>query len=94
MNRNLTQAAAVLGIKPRALRMQLRERGIITAAGTLAAPYVGQGNLYMDPRSRWNRTLNTYSHYAVLMATERGISWLAALLGITVTVTREQERAA
>lgn len=94
MNRNLTQAAAVLGIKPRALRMQLRERGVITADGTLAAPYVGKGHLYMDPRSRWNPSINTYSHYAVLMATERGIGWLAELLGITVTVTRQQERAA
>lgn len=94
MNRTLDQAATVLGLKPRALRRELRERGVIAADGTLAARYVGQGNLYMDPRARWNPRLGTYSHYAVLMATERGIGWLAQLLGITVTITRPQEHAA
>lgn len=94
MNRTLDQAAAVLGLKPRAMRRQLRELGVILADGTLAAKYHGQGNLYMDPRARWNPRLRAYSHYAVLMATERGIDWLAMQLGVTITVTREQEHAA
>lgn len=95
MNRTLKQAAAVLGLSERALRRSLRDRRILLADGTLAAPYVDQGHLYMDPRARWNPTLGTYSHYAVVMVTERGIGWLADKLGITVTVTRPKpEKAA
>ncbi len=94
MNRTLDQAAAVLGLKPRGMRRQLRELGVILADGTLASQYHGQGNLYMDPRKRWNPSIGAYSHYAVLMATERGIDWLAQQLDVTITVTREQEHAA
>lgn len=85
MNRTLDQAAAVLGIKPRALRKQLRELGVLNQLGELACKHRDKGQLYMDPRSRWNPAIRTYSHYAVVMATEQGIGWLAQQLGITVT---------
>lgn len=90
MNRNLNQAAAVLGIKPRDLRTQLRERGVLLHDGTLAAKHIGKGHLFMDPRSRWNPAIGTYSHYAVVMATEPGIAWLAQQLGITITCTKDR----
>ena len=89
MNRTLDQAAHVLGLKPRDLRQRLRETRVLASDGTLAAPYVGRGHLYRDPRARWNRTLNTYSHYAVVMVTERGMAWLARRLGVAITITSE-----
>ena len=84
MNRTLDQAAAVLGIKPRALRQQLRALGILTQMGELASKHRGTGPLYVDTRSRWNTNIRTYSHYGVVMATEQGIGWLAEQLGINV----------
>ncbi len=85
MNRSLDQAAAVLGIKPRALRNKLRELGVLTQLGELACKYRDKGHLYTDTRSRWNTNLRTYSHYGVVMATEQGIGWLAQQLGVNVT---------
>ncbi len=84
MNRTLDQAAAVLGQKPRAFRQRLRELGILTQMGELACKYRDKGHLYIDTRQRWNRHLNSYSYYAVVMVTEQGIGWLAQQLGITV----------
>lgn len=84
MNRDLNQAAAVLGLRPRKLREQLRERGIINHQGELASRYRDQGHLYVDTRSRWNKAINGWSHYGVVMVTELGIAWLAAQLAIPV----------
>lgn len=94
MNRDLKAAAAVLGIRERDLRNHLRATGVLYPDGTLAAPYVGRGHLFMDPRSRWNPRLNAYTHYAVVMVTEAGIDWLAKRLGISITCTRDKESAA
>ncbi|MCY1301943.1 hypothetical protein D9M70_515800 [compost metagenome] len=94
MNRDLKAAAAVPGTRERELRNHLRNTGALNHDGTLAAAHVGRGFLFMDPRSRWNPRLNTYSHYAVVMVTEAGIDWLAKRLGITVTRTREKDSAA
>ncbi|MDP3848601.1 MAG: hypothetical protein Q8R10_19455 [Pseudomonas sp.] len=85
MNRTLDEAAAVLGIKPRALRKQLRGLGVLTQLGELACKYRDKGHLYIDPRSRWNPSIRQYSHYAVVMSTEQGLGWLAQQLGINVT---------
>ena len=85
MNRTLDEAAAVLGIKPHALRKQLRELGVLTQMGELACKYRDKGHLYIDPRKRWNPSIGKYSHYAVVMATEQGMGWLAQQLGINVT---------
>jgi hypothetical protein len=85
MNRDLNQAAAVLGLRPRKLREQLRERGVIDHQGELASRYRGQGHLYVDTRSRWNKAINGWSHYGVVMVTEQGIAWLAAQLAVAVT---------
>lgn len=90
MNRTLSEAASVLGIKPSALRSQLRELGVLLKDGTLAAPHIGAGHLFMDPRSRWNPTLGTYSHYAVVMVTEPGMAYLAKRLGIAITCTKDR----
>lgn len=85
MNRTLTQAAAVLGLKPTALRQQLRDLGVLTQMGELACKYRDKGHLYIDTRSRWNQSIGKHSHYAVVMATEQGMAWLAQQLGINVT---------
>ncbi len=85
MNRDLKQAAAVLGIGPRKLRRRLREIGVIDHEGTLAPAYRDKGHLYIDTRSRWNPAIKSYTHYGVVMATEAGIAWLADQLEITVT---------
>lgn len=85
MNRTLDQAAAVLGLGPRKLRTRLREMGLLNHAGELISTERGQGRLYVDTRSRWNRSINSWSHYGVVMVTEAGIGWLAEQLGIPVT---------
>ena len=93
MNRNLDATAAVLGIKPRALRQKLRELGILTQTGDLAARHRDQGHLFADPRSRWNQAIRTYTHYSVVMVTESGVPWLAKQLGIIIT-TQHKDGAA
>lgn len=85
MNRDLDQAAAVLGIGPRKLRRRLREMGVIDHEGKLASAYRDQGNLYVDTRQRWNPSIGNWTSYGVIMSTERGIEWLAGQLGITIT---------
>jgi len=85
MNRNLDQAAAVLGIGPRKLRSQLRELGVIDHEGNLAPAYRDKGHLYVDTRQRWNPSIGNWTSYGVIMSTERGIEWLAGQLGITIT---------
>ncbi|MBU0808742.1 MAG: phage antirepressor KilAC domain-containing protein [Gammaproteobacteria bacterium] len=80
MNRDLNQAAAVLGIGPRKLRDQLRERGIINHQGELACRYRDKGHLYTETRRRHNKAINAWTHYGVVMATEAGIAWLAEQL--------------
>lgn len=94
MNRTIREAAQVLGVRERALRDHLRATNSLNKDGTLAAKHVGGGNLFMDPRSRWNPKLQKHTHYAVLMVTESGIAWLAKRLGVTVTVTKTKEDAA
>lgn len=85
MNRTLDQAAAVLGMKPRAFRKRLRECGVLTRAGDLASAHRDRGYLFSDSRSYWNEAISAYSHYAVVMVKEPGIDWLAKKFGITAT---------
>ncbi|WP_312224313.1 phage antirepressor KilAC domain-containing protein [Stutzerimonas nitrititolerans] len=85
MNRDLTQAAAVLGLGPRKLRRQLRTLGILDHEGKLASAYRDKGHLYVDTRQRWNASISSWTSYGVVMSTERGIEWLAKQLGITIT---------
>lgn len=93
MNRTLDATAALLGLKPRTFRKQLRELGILTQAGELASQHRDQGYLFVDSRSRWNSNINTFSHYAVVMVKEAGIAWLAKQLGIEIT-TKHKDAAA
>ncbi|QIQ74197.1 hypothetical protein ALP74_01328 [Pseudomonas coronafaciens pv. garcae] len=83
MNRTLDATATILGIKPRTFRAKLREIGVLTQAGELAPKHRDQGYLYVDSRSRWNKNIHAYSHYAVVMVKETGVTWLADQLGIT-----------
>lgn len=85
MNRDLSAASAVLGIGPRKLRHRLRELGILDHEGKLTAAHRDRGYLFIDTRSRWNPAINSWTHYGVVMTTERGIAWLAKQLGIDVT---------
>ncbi len=85
MNRTLDATATILGIKPRTFRAKLREIGVLTQAGELAPKHRDQGYLYVDSRSRWNKNIHAYSHYAVVMVKETGVTWLADQLGITTT---------
>ncbi|MGS0736138.1 hypothetical protein ACVBEG_06100 [Pseudomonas sp. GG8] len=84
MNRDLAATAALLGLKPRAFRNKLREIGVLTQASELASKHRDQGYLYVETRSRWNENIRTYSHYAVVMVKEAGVSWLAKQLDITI----------
>lgn len=84
MNRNLDATAAVLGLGPRKLRIRLRELGILNSAGDLACAHRDRGYLFVQNRSRWNQSIRSWSHYGVVMVTERGIGWLAQQLGIPV----------
>ncbi|OLU23105.1 hypothetical protein BVH03_23035 [Pseudomonas sp. PA15(2017)] len=85
MNRDLKATAQALGLRDRELRSRLRELRILSTAGELLIGPRTEGRMFIDPRSRWNKNLNTYSHYGVVMTTEAGVAWLAEQLGITVT---------
>ncbi|RMM77482.1 hypothetical protein ALQ71_00986 [Pseudomonas coronafaciens pv. striafaciens] len=85
MNRTLDATATILGMKPRTFRAKLREIGVLTQAGDLASKHRDQGYLYVDSRSRWNKNIHAYSHYAVVMVKEAGVAWLSNQLGITTT---------
>ncbi len=85
MNRTLDATAAVLGLKPRSFRKRLRELGILTQSSDLASKHRDRGYLYADARSRWNPSIHTFSHYSVVMVTEKGVAWLAKQLGVEVT---------
>lgn len=85
MNRTLDETAAVLGLKPRKLREQLRTLRVLTQNGDLASRYRLGGNLFSDPRSVRIGTTNRYKHYAVVMVTEAGVQWLAKKLDIAIT---------
>lgn len=85
MNRTLNATAALLGLKPRTFRKRLREIGILTQSGELASKHRDRGYLYVDARSRWNPSINTFSHYSVVIVKEKGVAWLAKQLGIEVT---------
>ncbi|OLU23849.1 hypothetical protein [Pseudomonas sp. PA27(2017)] len=91
MNRDLKATAQVLGLRDRELRSRLRELRILNTAGELVIGPRTEGRLFVDPRSRWNKRFNTYSHYGVVMATEAGVTWLAKQLGITVTTKQPQQ---
>lgn len=85
MNRTLDETAALLGLKPRAFRTRLRELGVLNSSGDLASAYRGRGYLYSDARSRWNKTLGKYTHYAVVMVKDAGVDWIAKKMNITIT---------
>lgn len=85
MNRTLDETAAVLGIKPRAFRAQLRALRILTSTGDLASHHRDGGNLFSDPRSVRIGKTNRFKHYAVVMVSEAGVQWLAKKLDITIT---------
>ncbi|HCL4243137.1 TPA: hypothetical protein N2C49_003043 [Pseudomonas aeruginosa] len=91
MNRDIRHAAAALGVSERDLRNHLRQHKDLNQDGTLAAKHIGQGLLFMDPRSRWNPRLGQYTHYSVVMVTEAGIAYLAKRLGVSITVTQHKD---
>lgn len=89
MNRNLKATAAVLGIGERHLRSKLRELKVLNSSGELQVSPRTEGQLFVDTRSRWNSSINGWSHYGVVMVTESGVSWLAKQLNITVTQQKD-----
>lgn len=84
MHRDINQAAAILGLKPTHLRKKLREIGVLTQIGELQCRHREGKNFFVQPRSRWNPSIQTYSHYAVVMVTEDGIAWIAKQLAIQI----------
>lgn len=84
MHRTLDDTAAVLGIGPRKLRRRLRDMGILNHAGELSCQNRERGYLFTQPRSRWNASINGWTHYGVVMTTEAGVAWLAEQLGVEV----------
>lgn len=84
MHRDVSQAAAVLGVKPGSLRKQLRAMGVLTQIGELACRHREGPHFFVQTRQRWNPRINTYVHYGVVMVTEAGIGWLARQLDIQV----------
>jgi len=84
MHRTLDATAALLGIGPRKLRRRLRDLGVLDHAGDLTSTHRDKGRLFVDCRSRWNPSINGWSHYGVVMTTEAGVAWIAQQLGIEV----------
>lgn len=84
MHRDINQTAALLGLKPHHLRKKLRDIGVLTQIGELRSHHREGKNFFVQPRSRWNPSIQTYSHYGVVMVTEDGIAWLAKQLAIQI----------
>ena len=84
MHRDINQAAAVLGLKPSHLRKKLRDIGVLTQIGELHCTHREGTNFFVQTRSRWNKSINTYSHYGVVIVTEDGIAWIAKQLAINI----------
>lgn len=84
-NRTLDETAALLGLKPRAIRTRLRELGILNSSGDLASRHRDRGYLFSDPRITLIPPHNKPRHYSVVMVKEDGVDWLAKKLGITIT---------
>lgn len=84
MHRDINQAAAVLGLKPGHLRKKLRELGVLNHMSELASKHREGPNFFVQTRQRWNKAINTYSYYGVVMITEQGIGWIAKQLAIKV----------
>lgn len=84
MHRDLDATAALLGLGPRKLRRRLRELSILDHAGELTCAHRDRGYLFTKTRSRWNASINGWTHYGVVMVTEAGVAWLAQQLGIEV----------
>lgn len=84
MHRDINQAAAVLGLKPSHLRKKLRDIGVLTQIGELHCAHRQGPNFFVQTRSRWNKSINTYSHYGVVIVTEDGIAWIAKQLSINI----------
>lgn len=83
MNRNLKAAAKALGLSEPQLRAKLRALKILNHAGELIPGQRLAGRLFTEERARWNPSINGYSHYGVVMATEQGITWLREQLAGT-----------
>jgi phage antirepressor YoqD-like protein len=80
MNRTVAEAATLLNLGPRKLFDKLRELKIINHHRELIASERNTGRFYTDTRSRWNSATNGWTHYGVIMVTEKGIEWLAKQL--------------
>ena len=91
MHRDLSAVAALLGIPDRTLRQRLRSSGVLQHDGLLASRYREGCGLFVDTRSRWNRSINGWSHYGVVMATEQGVEWIADRLGKPISKQEVQE---
>lgn len=94
MNRTLTEAAQVLGVRPTAVRAFLREKGHLNKDGSLAARHINGGNLYMEARATQPKHLGYRKHYAVVKVTEQGIDWLAKQMGIEIKEVPQKDSAA
>lgn len=85
MNRTLDQTAALLGLKARTFRSNLRDLRILMRNGDLSSHHRDGGYLFSDPRSVQIGNTRRLKHYAVVMVTEAGVQWLAKKLEIVIT---------
>lgn len=84
MHRDINQTAALLGLKPSHLRKKLRDLGVLTQISELHCKHREGKHFFVQTRSRWNKSIMTYSHYGVVMITEDGIAWIAQQLAINI----------
>lgn len=84
MHRDINQAAALLSLKPHHLRKKLRDIGVLTQIGELHCRHRQGTNFFVQTRSRWNPSIQSYSHYGVVMITENGIAWVAQQMAIQI----------
>ena len=91
MNRTVSQAAAILNRPARQLFSELRTLKIINQQRELISSQRQQGRFYTDARARWNPSINSYTHYGVVMITEKGMAWLAEQLNVSVTITKDKD---
>ncbi|MDT4806977.1 hypothetical protein FQZ97_398170 [compost metagenome] len=94
MHRDPDATAALLGQRPRKFRQRLRALGILTQSGELACKHREGGYLFTRTKSRWNRNIGAWTHYGVVMVTEKGVAWLAKQLGIQINEAPEHKDAA
>lgn len=86
---SLQQAATLLGTGRTTLCRELRERGILDADNLPVRQHVTCGRFIVDLKAFQHPGLGEQKPYGKTLITQRGLLWLACVLGREVVLERE-----